>query len=152
MRVLITGMSGTGKSTVVDALGVRGFAAVDLEDDWCVVGHDGRRLWDEDAVSALLDGAGDEPLFLAGCEENMTDFLPRFDTVVLLSAPWATLDERLAGRTTNDFGRSPAERAKVRRDQEEVEPLLRGIAACEIDTRADIDHVVAQVMRAAGVE
>lgn len=35
-RILITGMSGTGKSTVIEHLGSMGFKAVDLDDGyWC---------------------------------------------------------------------------------------------------------------------
>src|SRR5437660_1799929 len=53
-RVLITGMSGTGKSTLVGALRSRGFKAVDTDDGWCEPTPDGRQLWREDAIRDLL--------------------------------------------------------------------------------------------------
>ncbi len=34
-RVLLTGMSGTGKTSVIRALAARGFRAVDTDDGWC---------------------------------------------------------------------------------------------------------------------
>lgn len=150
-RILITGMSGVGKSTVLDALAAHGIATVDLENEWCIAQPDGTQLWDEPAVTSLLDRTDLDPLVVAGCEPNMRVFLPRFDCVILLSAPWHALDERLATRTSNGFGRSPNERAKVRVDQEAVEPLLRAVADVEIDTRAPVDEVVREVMTAAGL-
>ena len=42
-RVLLTGMSGTGKSSVIRALSARGFKAVDTDDGWCEPLPDGRQ-------------------------------------------------------------------------------------------------------------
>lgn len=38
-RVLLTGMSGTGKSSVIHALSARGFKAVDTDDGWLSLIH-----------------------------------------------------------------------------------------------------------------
>ena len=69
-RVLLTGMSGTGKSSVIGALAARGFKAVDTDDGWCEPLPDGRQRWREDAIGRLLDTEDAEVLFVAGCEEN----------------------------------------------------------------------------------
>ena len=45
-RVLITGMSATGKSTVVEALQAIGYRAVDTDDGWCRTAADGEWVWD----------------------------------------------------------------------------------------------------------
>lgn len=147
MRLLVTGMSGTGKSTVLRALGARGHRVVDTDDDaWSVeVRHpDGAvdRQWHTDAVAALLDGHRDGALFVAGCTEGQVAFYPRFTHVVLLSAPAEVLLARLAARTDNPYGRSPGEQALVRRHLAEVEPLLRTGATAEIDTTAPVAEVV----------
>lgn len=42
-RVLLTRMSGTGKSSVIHALSARGFKAVDADDGWCEPLPDGRQ-------------------------------------------------------------------------------------------------------------
>jgi hypothetical protein len=55
--------------------------------------------------------------------------------------------ERLATRTTNSFGKSAEERAKILDDRENVEPLLRLRATAEVDTSAPLDEVVAAVLR-----
>src|SRR5512142_2886401 len=85
-RVLLTGMSGTGKSSVIRALSARGFAAVDTDDGWCEPLPDGRQRWREDAIGRLLDTGDAGVLFVAGCEENQVRFHPRFDLIILLSA------------------------------------------------------------------
>lgn len=149
--VLITGMSGTGKSSVLGALHARGWATADLDDGWCVPQPDGTQLWDVPAITRLLDAAGDSPLFVAGCEENMGVLLPRFSRVILLTAPWPTLEGRLIAREDNPFGSTPEERARVRQDQEEVEPRLRAIAHTTIDTCVPLEDVVDLVLRASGM-
>jgi dephospho-CoA kinase len=146
-RVLVTGMSGTGKSSVVAELVARGYRAVDTDDGFCEVLPDGRQRWREDAVEALLDTEDAEVLFVAGCEENQVRFHPRFDHIVLLSAPRETLVERLAARTNNPFGKSAEELRGVLDDLEHVEPLLRGLAGHEIVTTVPLDEVVTTLLR-----
>lgn len=125
VRVLVTGMSGTGKSTLVAELRRRGLKAYDADDDgFSEPRADGRWGWRAGAVAALLEEAqrAGETVFFAGCSEEQAT-LP-FDRRVLLTAPADVLVERLATRTTNPYGRSDAERAQVLADLEEVEPLL----------------------------
>src|SRR5690349_8590117 len=86
-RVLLTGMSGTGKSSVVRELAARGFKAVDTDDGWSEPLPDGRQRWREDAIEALLATEDTNVLFVAGCEENQAGFHAQFDQIVLLSAP-----------------------------------------------------------------
>jgi len=80
-------------------------------------------------------------LFLSGCVPNQGRFSPRFDAIVLLTAPAEVLLERVATRDTNTFGKSDAERALVIDDIREVEPLLRARATTEIDTRMPVGEV-----------
>ena len=148
-RVLLTGMSGTGKSSVIGALSARGFKAVDTDDGWCEPLPDGRQRWREDAISQLLDTEDAGLLFVAGCEENQVRFHPRFDLIILLSAPVDVLTQRLASRTANSFGRAPGELERVLDDVQVVEPLLRKAAAHEIRTTMPLDEVVAAVLHLA---
>jgi dephospho-CoA kinase len=138
-------MSGTGKSSVLAALRDQGYRAVDADDGYTERQADGSFLLREEAVRALLDD-GDDPLIFAACEENQGRFYPRFDHVVLLTAPPATILERLRTRTGNPWGRTPEEQALVMREAETVEPLLRRSASLEIDTRAPLDQVVRQIV------
>ena len=149
-RVLLTGMSGTGKSSVIHALSARGFKAVDTDDGWCEPLPDGRQRWREDAIGQLLDTEDAGVLFVAGCEENQVQFHPRFDLIILLSAPVEVLAERLASRTTNSFGRAPGELERVLDDLRVVEPLLRKAADHEIATTKPVNDVVTEVLRLTG--
>jgi RimJ/RimL family protein N-acetyltransferase len=109
-RVLITGMSGAGKSLLLHELAARGYRTVDTDYGAYFQIVDGESLWREDRISALLASAPDElpgVLFVQGTTRNQVLFYPRFDHIVLLSAPPEVLTERLAARTTNPYGRIP---------------------------------------------
>lgn len=132
MTVFITGMSGTGKSTVLEELARRGRHVVDTDYGGYAVETDDGQVWDETRVGELLD---ERPDYVAGCVPNQGVFYPRFAAVVLLSAPLEVLLERVAARTTNPFGKTPEQRARIVADHAEVEPLLRAGATAELDAR-----------------
>jgi dephospho-CoA kinase len=149
-RVLLTGMSGTGKSSVAGALAARGYKAVDTDDGWCEPLPDGRQRWRENAIEELLATEDAGVLFVAGCEENQVRFHPRFDVIILLSAPAEVLAARLASRAGNPYGKAPGGLRRVFDDLRAVEPRLRRIADYEISTTMPLDDVVAAVLRLAG--
>lgn len=148
-RILLTGMSGTGKSTVIKQLAARGYKAVDMDEPgWSEYAPDGEWVWCEDRVQALLSSLkGDEILFLSGCAINQVKFYSQFDEIVLLSAPAAVIVERLQTRTNNPYGKHPDELAATLENLETVEPLLRKSADHEIDTRVSLDEVVTAILR-----
>lgn len=146
-RVLLTGMSGTGKSSVVRELAARGFKAVDTDDGWSEPLPDGRQRWREDAIEALLASEDTDVLFVAGCEENQARFHARFDHIILLSAPLEVLTGRLAARTSNPYGKDPGELRRIIDDVEAVEPLLRRVADHEVRTTISLNEVVTAILR-----
>jgi shikimate kinase len=105
--------------------------------------------WREDRIQNLLSTEDSDVLFLGGCAENMGKFLPQFDHVVLLCAPVDVIVERLGTRTTNPYGKSPGEVARVLDLLETVEPLLRRVADHEMDTSASLEYVVTHLLRLA---
>jgi thymidylate kinase len=142
-RILITGMSGTGKSSALAALAARGFRVVDTDEPGWKEPRDGDELWREDRIAALLAEETPESLFVSGTVPNQGLFYDRFDAVVLLSAPPEVLLERIASRTTNDFGKTEAERDKILADLAGYEPVLRAGATHELDATQPLEVVVA---------
>ena len=149
-KILITGMSGTGKSTALKHLRLRGHATVDTDtDQWSrwVALPDGSTdwIWREQAITELLAGHREGHLFVAGCKTNQGEFYPLFDHVVLLSAPAPVLLARIAARTDNPYGKCAEERDAVLEHLATVEPLLRATATARIDATASVETVVEQL-------
>lgn len=165
-RVLLTGMSGTGKSTVIAALAARGYKAIDADADdwseWVHVGGDADQsgspaepgwvwrskdwVWREGRIQRLLSTEDADVLFVSGCATNQVKFHAQFDHIVLLSAPARVLMERLATRTTNSYGKQPDELARILGHLHTVEPLLRRAASLEVDTSAPVERVIETIL------
>lgn len=166
-RVLLTGMSGTGKSTLITELARRGYKAIDADaDEWSewvplddaadpfnpAVGPDSLWrnrdwVWREDRIQRLLEVEDTEVLFLGGTASNQGKFRAKFDHIVLLSAPVTVLMERLSSRTINSYGKDPDERLRILQHLQTVEPLLRRAASVEIDTTPPVDRVVESILK-----
>ena len=145
MRVLLTGMSGTGKSALVQELRRRGYVAHDADDDgFSEPRADGRWGWRAEQVADLLAQQTEGLLFFAGCSEEQIG-LP-FDYRVLLTAPSSVLTQRLRSRTGNRYGRDGAELAQVLADLAEVEPALRRSADLVLTTTAPLSQLADRLL------
>jgi shikimate kinase len=155
-RILLTGMAGTGKSAALAELAEHGYRVVDTDDPgWKVYRpydepldelHRGDWLWVEERMSALLDSDDDPSLFVAGGVRNQAKFYDRFDAVVLFSAPAEVILDRVARRTTNDYGKTPLERAEIVLDIAEIEPILRDACTHELDATRPLADTVADLI------
>lgn len=135
-RILITGMSGTGKTTLLDELARRGHTTVDTDyDGWTTADA----LWDEERMTDLL--AANRDIVISGTVENQGRFYDRFAHVVLLSAPVEILLQRVTHRTNNPYGTTPEQQDEIRHYTAEVEPLLRRRATAELDARRSVTEL-----------
>ncbi|MEL6596880.1 MAG: AAA family ATPase [Pseudomonadota bacterium] len=159
MKVLITGMSGTGKSTIVVELAGAGYVALDLDEDgfskWmpCDGNPTGANpgydwVWNEERLDDRLRQNSDIPVFLAGCAPNMGRYVQQFDRVVLLTAPVEVLLNRVRSRSGNDYGKTTEEADRIVANKNEVEPLLRRIATHEVDASKPLADVVNAIVDA----
>ncbi|HEX2685665.1 MAG TPA: AAA family ATPase [Kofleriaceae bacterium] len=155
-KILITGLSGTGKSSALAALGARGYRVIDTDDPgWREYRpyatpidelHRGEYHWVEARMTALLEADDPRSLFVGGGARNQSSFHPRFDAIVLLIAPIEVLIDRIASRTNNDYGKSALDRAEILADLREIEPLVRASCTHELDASRPLDAVVADLM------
>jgi dephospho-CoA kinase len=150
-KVLVTGMSGTGKSSALSELRLRGFETVDTDEpgwtEWSE--EENGYVWREERIAELLARDRESPLVVSGTVSNQGRFYPKFDAVVLLSAPAEVLLERIAGRATNDYGKSAEERELILEHVAEVEPLLRATCTHELDASRPLPEVVDELARIA---
>ena len=97
--ILVTGISGVGKSTALTELARRGFTTVDTDYGPWIHVVDGEPLWRQLMIDALLDRPRDTPLFVQGSVANQGRFYSRSDAVVLLSAPALRFEESCPDRS-----------------------------------------------------
>jgi dephospho-CoA kinase len=146
-RILVTGMSGTGKSSALERLRRLGFRTIDTDEgDWTEWSEPaGGYVWCEERIAELLANDAGPSLYVSGTVSNQGRFYDRFDAVVLLSAPANILLSRITARTSNSYGKTAAQRAMVLRDLAETEPRLRRTCTHEIDATQPLADVVTQL-------
>src|SRR2546425_12492625 len=154
-------MSGTGKSSVIQALASRGYKAVDTDyDGWSHLvdvppsaspggGATQDWLWREDRMAELLATDDADVLFISGAAANQSKFYQQFDHILLLSAPVSVMVDRLARRTNQPYGRRPGELERILDHTRRLEPMLRRTATAVIDTSGPLDEVVKEILRRA---
>jgi shikimate kinase len=149
-HVLITGMSGVGKSTVLEALRARGHACIDM-DDPSLSFHDdaGHQHWRTDLLVQLLEAHPERTTFVVGCAEEQAGLRHRFRAIILLSAPVDVMLDRIRSRSSHAFGQDPGEMARILDDLRSVEPLLRRSCTHEIVTTVPVAQVVERILEIA---
>ncbi|MDY6761907.1 MAG: AAA family ATPase [Candidatus Nanohaloarchaea archaeon] len=167
-NVLVTGVPGSGKSTICSALQEEGYTAIDIEeqDDLLTMidadtgseftGYDPRdvsslerskHVCDVDALQTLLEEHADEDVvFYCGNATNHADILPLFDDVFLLVPSEDVLRERLRTRDTSELGDDPAVREWVLGWKEEKESDIRSRGATVIDADRSVGDIVEQIL------
>lgn len=135
MRILITGIAGTGKTTVLSELQKHGYVVIDLDatgictwknistGDTTEYGPDGRdQKWinehgwycNIDTLKKLLSCIReDKDVFVAGVSENMEEVAAEFDKVFFLDASDDEIKRRLLQRTNNHFGKKEDEQEAI---------------------------------------
>lgn len=154
---LIEGVSGTGKSSVCDALQYRGYHAIHGDialayqgdpktgeplDGFCHAHH----IWDVKKVKDLVGDHSRPVSFFCGGSRNFHHFIDLFDEVFVLELDWNTLNSRLARRPDSEWGGGLRERMLIARLHETKEDLPK--QATIIDATAPLSSVVDAILRA----
>lgn len=165
----ITGVAGTGKSTIRQYLQNLGYTAYDADLDGITGWHhketntpvygpdmDGylTKQWYDSydwklvrhRVEQIAEEAQDKPVFLCGTSANDTDIHDLLAGVAWLSIDEGTLRQRLATRDTNSFGKTEDELNHVLQWLKPAEEYYRAFGARMLDAAAPLEHVVEQVL------
>jgi adenylate kinase family enzyme len=168
---LIEGVSGTGKTTVAEALQRRGYHVVHGDRELKYRGdpttgepvhepvhaserdkavwHHQHLLWDIDTVQSVIADHRNAISFFCGGSRNSSKFIALFDGVFVLEVDdlatlYRRLDERVA-RDPTDWGGTPAEKALVARLHRTKEDLPSG--GIVIDATQPLGRVVDDILR-----
>ncbi|WP_341928223.1 nucleoside kinase [Nocardioides psychrotolerans] len=157
---LVEGVSGTGKTSVCDELGRRGFQAIHGDLDLAYQGDPvtGRplatavhehHLWDVARVRELAADQREPATFFCGGSRNFATFIDLFDEVFVLDVDLETLHRRLDQRLHGEWGSQPSERdliVRLHQTQEDVPAM-----AVVIDATRSLTVVVDEILRRAGL-
>jgi dephospho-CoA kinase len=169
--IYISGVSATGKSTLLNALSLRGFKtydtdncglaswyskrtgkltqrpakAADRTDEW-YANHSWRLS--KERVEAVAKEATNSTVFMCGSTLSDIEVWDMFAKVICLTIDESTLRRRLLNRTSNDWGKAPAEFNHVLRWREPWEKRNRELGADMIDATQPINDVVAAILEA----
>lgn len=172
--IYITGISGSGKSTVLEELSKRGFEAhgVDeegyadwidrktgeaipfLEDEQSVDIHDWykkhRWVLSLERISELKKRSDEanKPIILGSSAEGENTVRHLFDKIIYLAVDEPTLKRRIANRDNNHFGKHPDEMAEILQWLKDNDKKYRNSGAIVIDANRSLDEVVNDVLEA----
>jgi shikimate kinase len=167
----ITGIAGSGKSTVQHELKSRGYEAYDTDDDGFAKWHNDltgyvhpkSSVKKEDRteeflkihswkvprieIEELATCAKRKIIFLCGVASNEDELRDLFEAVFELTIDDETLINRLTTRTNNDWGKQPQELKKTLESQHNADELYRKHNPILIDATQPVDIVVDTILR-----
>lgn len=168
-KIFITGISGTGKTTIYEELIKRNYYAISLDetDDLCywvnretkerIHGYfelnrdfTSQHQWicDIEYLKKLIN-LDKELVFVLGSASNQDQFINLFNKVILLQCKPMVFIERLNTRTNNDFGKHKTVQDHLLTWYKNFENKLIEGGAISINTDKQIGEVVDEVIEQA---
>lgn len=168
--ILITGISGSGKTAVSSALCEKGYSSYDIDDipglftmfdkrtNLPLVDQDNNNLeqvknmsWicNVERLQHLMSEEKNDIAFYCGNAENISEIVPLFDKLILLKASDEVILHRLSSRTSNDFCKTTEIQEWILTSKDEWENNIKKMNAIVIDTNKDINQVVKEILKVA---
>jgi dephospho-CoA kinase len=166
--IYITGIAGSGKSTVLEELSNRGFEVYDADEELTAWEHKATRQriaasdhtlttdpkffeeydWyiDRQGVHDLAKSTSDKTVFLGGSVANESEVWSEFDKVFCLYVDDALLEQRVMNRADKDFGKSEHELEHLLTLNREVVRKYSALGAIPIDASMSKSGVVDEIL------
>jgi dephospho-CoA kinase len=142
---LISGLPGTGKTSVCEELQLRGYHAIDADKAFGFQADNGW-IWNDEKLSEVLDDLSSDTLFICGSASNRDKYMDRFAKIFILYVDSETLKTRLIDRTNNNFGKSPATLTRQLELNEGVKEYSIKRGRIIIDATQSITEVVGNIL------
>lgn len=147
VKVLLTGMSGVGKSATLKKISNTDSITVDLDyEDWIYsdLSADDYKL-DTNRVMDFIQTNPNKDIFFAGTTINQGEIYPYLDFVITLTAPLEIMKGRIDKRADSSFGKSEEEWKKIVSDKENFESLIVKSSNLAICTDKPMNDVVKEI-------
>lgn len=170
-KVYITGVSGTGKTTIAQELQKRGHYAISIDEvdglcswiDQKTGRNDGGKeadmtvafvdahdwICDVSQLTKLLE-KDVEVAFVLGMATNQKEFLPMFDQIFVLQCSPETFVERIETRTDNSFGKDKNVQAQIIARSKTYVDEMTAYGATIINTDRPLADVVDTILSEIG--
>jgi len=166
--IFITGIAGTGKSTLVKELSTRDYEAHDADeklsywankasgqkvpvsnhalatDPYFFEEHD----WyiNKHGVEKLAEEAAHKPIFICGSVANEKEVWNYFEKVFCLYVDDDTLIKRIKNRPDKDFGKSEHELVHLLKLNKALQPKYKSLGAIVIDATQPVDKIADEII------
>jgi hypothetical protein len=169
--ILITGVPGSGKSSVAQELCRRGNTAIDADEDdalsgWVSTVKPGERPseeisdwftnhrweWNSARLDRLIEWVGAKTIFLCGSASNLDELIDRFSMIIALEIDVETLADRLdvIDRAHGYAGGDGDTRAQIGGWLPRHQERLRGFGALSVDAKQSIEDIVSEILVVTG--
>lgn len=170
--IYITGVSGSGKSAVAEELKKRGYEAIDAD-------NEGYNQWHNNETNEIVPSPGDaivrslewftkfdwvtsiekvtklakraqyKTIFFCSTAGHEKELWKLYDKVVCLEVDENTLRQRIATRTSNNFGKEPHELEEILKWHKTSSADYRKLGATIVDANHPLDQVVDDILKIA---
>jgi len=167
MKILITGISGSGKSTIIAELAQRGHQTIDLDTSntcvWVNKETEEETTYQEGAgpewiekhrwqvvtprlINLISSFSSEKNIYVSGkvARKQLNEMLEIFDTIYLLKPESSIIDERLTTRTSNvnNFAKNKDEREVITKNRDKFEKACLEAGALPLDNQGTLEEVI----------
>ena len=153
VKVLLTGMSGVGKSTILKQISKSYSHSIDFDYDGWIHMDDmsNDRKMDTNRIINYIQKYNDEDIFFSGTTINQKEIYPYLDFIITLTAPIEIMHERILSRENNSFGKSNHDWEKIKNDKREFEQLIMKSSDFVISTDKIANDIVDEIYNRVGL-